>query len=77
MDEFYLLMNVHFSSTIKVVGLVTSVGGPMMMIMEFLEKGDLKSYVQENGRDMTEDQLTSICENVSQLMSITLSIYLS
>ena len=46
------------------------------MIMEFLEKGDLKSYVQENGKDMTEDQLTSICENVSQLMCITLSTYL-
>ena len=52
-------------------GLVTGMGGPMMMIMEFLEKGDLKSYVQENGKDMTEDQLTSICENVSQLMCIT------
>ena len=56
---------------IKVFGLVTSPGGPMMMIMEFLEKGDLKSYVQENGKHMSEDQLISICENVRYLMLIT------
>ena len=44
-----------------------TIGDPMMMIMEFLEKGDLKNYVQENGKDMTEDQLISICENVTSI----------
>lgn len=68
-------MYVHFSSTIKVFGLVTSPGGPLMMIMEFLEKGDLKSYVREFGTHMTEDQLISICENVSLLMSTNISIF--
>ena len=36
----------------------------MMMIMEFLENGDLKGYVQKNGADMSVDQLIAICENV-------------
>ena len=41
--------------------------GKSMMIMEFFEKGDLRTYVQENGKDMSEDQLVSICENVRKL----------
>ena len=48
-------------------GLVT-IGNPLLMVMEFLEKGDLRKYVQENGKDMTEDQLIAICENVTGVL---------
>ena len=47
-------------------GVVTK-GDPMMMVMEFLEKGDLRKFLQNHGGDMTEDQLISICENVNSL----------
>ena len=44
----------------------------MMMIMEFLENGDLKGYVQKHGQDMSVDQLIAICENVSISSILTL-----
>ena len=64
-----------FSLNAQVFGCVTA-GEPFMVIMEFLEKGDLRKYVQENGKDMTEDQLISICENVTCVFVHLLSPFL-
>ena len=38
------------------------------MVLEFLENGDLKSFLQKHGREKTSfDKLLLICEDVSQL----------
>ena len=38
---------------------------PYMMVLEFLENGDLKSFLQKHGRERTNfDKLLLICEDV-------------
>jgi hypothetical protein len=39
---------------------------PFLMVLEFLENGDLKSFLQKNGKTkVTFDKLLLICEDVS------------
>jgi len=65
--EVEVLKRLHHPNLVQVFGLV-SVGEPLMLVMEFLEKGDLRDYVQEHGKDLTEDQMISICENIANGM---------
>ena len=37
---------------------------PLMMVLEFLDKGDLQTLLREKGGEMSCDQLVTICENV-------------
>ncbi len=47
------------------IGVVTD-EDPHMMVLEFLENGDLKSFLQKHGREKTNfDKLLVICEDVS------------
>ncbi len=43
-----------------------SKGEPLMMVMEFLEKGDLRRHLLNYGENMKCEALISICENVSR-----------
>ena len=45
-------------------GIVSNTEMPMM-VLEFLDKGDLKSLLLDSGNSMTCDHLVTICENVS------------
>ena len=39
---------------------------PFLMVLEFLENGDLKTFLQKSGRQKTDfDKLLLICEDVS------------
>ena len=48
----------------QVFGIVSNTEIPMM-VLEFLDKGDLKSLLLDSGNSMTCDHLVTICENVS------------
>ena len=49
----------------QVFGIVSNTEVPMM-VLEFLDKGDLKSLLLDSGNSMTCDHLVTICENVSR-----------
>ena len=62
--KLHINLNISFITYLsQVFGLVT-MGDPMLMVMELLEKGDLKSYLQKHSNDLTEEQLICICEHV-------------
>ena len=57
--SMYLLISLS-----QVFGIVSNTEMPMM-VLEFLDKGDLKSLLLDSGNSMTCDHLVTICENVS------------
>ena len=48
----------------QVFGVVSN-SEQFMMVLEFLDKGDLQTLLRERGGEMSCDQLITICENVS------------
>jgi serine/threonine protein kinase len=67
-EEFYKetenMQNMHHPHLVQVFG-VCSKEEPLMMVMEFLEKGDLRKHLHTFGKEMKCDALINICENVS------------
>lgn len=64
--ETEILMQLHHPNLVQIFAIAND-AYPLLMILEFLPKGDLKRYLVNHGRRISFDQLLSICENVSNL----------
>jgi serine/threonine protein kinase len=66
-DKFYNetqnMQIMHHPHLVQVIG-VCSKEEPLLIVMEFLEKGDLRKHLNTFDKEMKCDALISICKNV-------------
>jgi serine/threonine protein kinase len=64
MAEYTILKNLHHPHLVKVYGVCIE-RNPFLLILEFLEKGSLKSYLKNHARqETTFEDLINIGENI-------------
>ncbi|CAG0891255.1 unnamed protein product [Darwinula stevensoni] len=61
LSEFHLLKDVSHPNVIRVLGIVTQQGGPVMLILEFCKYGCLRSYLRKcvGGEEFEENEAGS------------------
>ena len=69
LDEATIMKELSHPKIVKLLGIVSR-GEPLMIITEFMDKGDLRNYLMGEERPYIEEELRAISYQVGELKKI-------